>query len=442
METVNRKVMYRLYPTAKQETALLAIKRGHQSLYNAALEQRRAAWKRQRHSITRTAQEKDLTQLRVAEETIRGLNAQASQVTLKRLDLAFQAFFRRVKAGETPGFPRFKSLTRFKGWGYKTHGDGWRLETGEGRRRPAPTAVAPKSMRHGHLRLQGVGKVRLRGGSRTPGTPKTCDITHRHGQWYASVTIACQPERPSGTAILAFDWGVETFAALARADGHSAPVANPRFLQQSEARLKAASRERDRKTKGSRAWRDWNCTVAKTHSKIARQRKDFHHQLSARLVGQATALFTEQLRVANMTRRPKPKPVDTPGTHLPNGAAAKAGLHKAILDGAPAAFLGMIRYKAAEAGVVYAEAPTTTLKPTQRCHACWRVEKKRLAERWHSCPCGIECGRDENAALVILRWGITHYLSIFLAGVWLCSTRSQELTARREAQNLPLEPAA
>ncbi len=153
METVNRKVTYRLYPTAKQETAMLAIKRGHQQLYNAALEQRRAAWttaigstvaikrghqqlynaaleqrraawSRQRHSVTRTAQEKDLTALRANDDAIRQLNAQASQLTLRRLDLAFQAFFRRVKAGETPGYPRFKSLKRFKGWGYKTHGDG------------------------------------------------------------------------------------------------------------------------------------------------------------------------------------------------------------------------------------------------------------------------------------------------------------------------------
>jgi putative transposase len=219
-------------------------------------------------------------------------------------------------------------------------------------------------------------------------------------------------------------------------------VANPRFLQQSEARLKAAYRERDRKTKGSRAWRDWNRTVAKTHSKIARQRKDFHHKLTARLVGQATAIFTEQLRVANMTKRPRPQPGEKPGTHLPNGAAAKAGLNKAILDGAPAAFLSMLRYKAAEAGVVYVEAPTTTLKPTQRCHACWRVEKKRLAERWHCCPCGVECSRDLNAALVLLCWGITHYVSVFLAGVWRCNTRSQELIARRKAQNLSREPAA
>jgi putative transposase len=427
MEPVNRNVAYRLYPTAKQETAMLEIKRGHQRLYNAALEQRRAAWKRQRLSVTRTAQEKDLTTLRADDETIRGLNAQSSQLTLKRLDLAFQAFFRRSKAGETPGFPRYKSLKRFKGWGYKTHGDGWRLETGQ-------------TMRHGHLRLQGVGKVRLRGGSRTPGIPRTCDITHKHGKWYASITLSCQPERPAGTAILAFDWGIETYATLAAADDACKPIANPRFLRQSEDTLKAANRERDHKTKGSRAWRTWHQTVAKTHGKMARQRKDFHHKLSARLVGQAGALFTEQLRVANMTRRPKPKPGDMPGTHLPNGAAAKAGLNKAILDGAPAAFLGMTRYKAVEAGVVYAEAPTARLKPTQRCHACWRIEQKRLDERWHSCPCGAECSRDENAAVVLLWWGITHYLSIFLAGVWLRNTRSQELTARREAQNLPREP--
>src|SRR5918995_3443634 len=100
MGPVNRKVTYRLSPTAKQATALLEIKRGHQRLYNAALEQRRAAWQRQRVSLPRPAQEKDLTALRAEDATMRGLNAQSSQMTLKRLDLAFQAFFRRVKAGE------------------------------------------------------------------------------------------------------------------------------------------------------------------------------------------------------------------------------------------------------------------------------------------------------------------------------------------------------
>ena len=143
-----------------------------------------------------------------------------------------------------------------------------------------------------------------------------------------------------------------------------------------------------------------------------------------------------------MSRRPKPKPGTQPREYLPNGATAKAGLNKAILDGAPSAFLSMLRYKAEEAGVVYAEAPTTTLKPTQRCHACWRVEKKRLDERWHSCPCGVECSRDLNAALVLLYWGMAHYTSVFLAGVWRYNTRSRELIARRMVQNLPREPVA
>ena len=97
----------------------------------------------------------------------------------------------------------------------------------------------------------------------------------------------------------------------------------------------------------------------------------------------------------------------------------------------------MLRYKAEEAGVVYAEAPTTTLKPTQRCHACWRVEKKRLDERWHSCPCGVECSRDLNAALVLLYWGMAHYTSVFLAGVWRYNTRSRELIARRMVKSPP-----
>jgi len=428
METVNRKVTYRLYPTARQETAMLEIKRGHQHLYNAALEQRRAAWRRQRHTVPYMAQAKDLTALRAEDEAIRRLNAQSSQLTLKRLALAFQAFFRRVKAGETPGYPRFKSFRRFKGWGYATHGDGWRLETGE-------------QMRHGHLRLRGVGKVRIRG-SRTPGDPKTCDITHRHGKWFASVTIACTPQRETQPATLAFDWGLLTYATIAQADGGTQSIENPRFLKASADALTAASRERDHKVTGSRAWKAWNRTVATTHGKIARQRKDFHHQLAARLVAHASAIFTEQLRVANMTKRPRPTPGAQPGTFLPNGAAAKAGLNTAILDGAPAQFLSILRYKAAEAGGVYAEANTRILKPTQRCHACWRVEKKRLADRWHSCPCGVECSRDLNAALVLLDWGMAHYLSVFLAWVWRYNTRSQELIARRLAQNLPREPVA
>src|SRR5262249_17436958 len=279
-----------------------------------------------------------------------------------------------------------------------------------------------QDMRHGRLRLSGVGHVRIRGDARTTGAPKTCDIVYRQGKWYASIVLGCEPKRTCGEATLAFDWGIETFATIATEGEEAQTIANPRWLGRSEATLQAAYRARDRKRQFSHGWRLANNRVAQIHAKIARQRLDFHHKASAKLIAATGAVFTEKLAVANMTKRPKPKPDATTGQYQPNGAAAKAGLNKAILDGAPAQFLSIVRYKAAEAGVVYAEAPTQQLKPSQRCHACWQVQKKRLDERWHVCPCGASCHRDLNAALVLLQWGMKHALSCIFALVWLHNT--------------------
>ena len=425
METVNRRATYRLYPTPAQEAALEAQREAHRLLYNAALEQRRTAWKRQRVSLGYVQQCQDLTALRQTEAT--PLPAQSAQHTLKRVARAFEAFFRRRKAGaDDVGYPRFKSRTRLKGWSYPTHGDGWRFVPREG-------------MQHGRLRLAGIGHVRMRGDARTTGTPKTCDIVYRHGRWYASIVLMCQPERSHGVETIAFDWGVETFATIASTESEPVPVATPHVLGRSETTLKAAYQARDTKKKCSHGWRLATKRVAQLHSKMARQRLDFHHKQAAAMVDGAAAIFTEQLQPANLVRRPKPKQDTTTGAYLPNGAAAKAGLNKAMLDSAPAQFLGILRYKAAEAGVVYAEAPTRSLKPSQRCHACDAVVKKPLRERWHVCPCGASCGRDVNSALVLLAWGLAHVLSIFFAALWL-HNGSQELTAGLCTQNLSLEP--
>ncbi|HVA33372.1 MAG TPA: helix-turn-helix domain-containing protein [Candidatus Baltobacteraceae bacterium] len=112
MEPVARKVVYRLYPSHSQETALLDMLGLHQRLYNAALEQRKTAWRLQRKSLSAYDQMRDLTDLRADDERYAALNAQSAQVTLHRLHLAFAAFFRRCKKGETPGFPRFRSFDR------------------------------------------------------------------------------------------------------------------------------------------------------------------------------------------------------------------------------------------------------------------------------------------------------------------------------------------
>ena len=379
MNPVNRKVTYRMYPTATQLKALDQMLGLHQRLYTAALAQRKTAYRRQRTSVGYAEQCRDLTDLRAHDPTYAALNAQSAQVTLKRVDLAFHAFFRRVKAGEHPGYPRFKSMRRFSGWGYKTHGDGWRLIPG-------------KRMRHGRLRLSGVGTVQIRGKARTIGTPKTCEIQHKDGRWYASVTVECCPQRACGTWAAGMDWGVETFATLALSDGTMEHIENPRHTRQDLERLRAAQRHLEKKQRGSKNREKARARVARLHQKTVNQRRDFLHQTSARLIALLAVLATEALGIKAMTA---------------NGSKHKRGLNREILSTAPGLFLQMLRYKAEEAGSWYLEAPTRQLKPSQTCHGCGRQRKKALAERWHSCPCGVSCPRDDNSALVLLHYALT-----------------------------------
>ena len=112
-------------------------------------------------------------------------------------------------------------------------------------------------------------------------------------------------------ASLAFDWGLETFATLATEDGSPQHSENPRFVRRSAAKLTDAYRTRDTKQKFSRGWWLTNKKVAQLHSKIARQRLDFHHQQSAQLVGTARAVFTETLHVVHMLQHPE----DQAGCH-------------------------------------------------------------------------------------------------------------------------------
>jgi len=394
---LNRKVTYRLYPNVEQEARLQETLGLHQRLYNTALEERIRVYQETGKGLSFADQCKVLTQWRKAVPALAGLNAQSEQVTLKRLHLAFQHFFRRVKNGETPGFPRFKNIHRYPGWGYKTHGDGWKLHPSQGASPGQPGA-------HGKIYLQGVGLVPMRGKPRTAGDPVTCEILHKAGKWYASVTLEMETvQRERGTEMAAFDWGLTDFLTIATPQGVET-VANPRHLRNQLTELKRLGQEVARKIrmaqKLSGKQKGFSVSgnlrraiqnLSRLHAKIARQRKDFMHQTSAWLVKRFGALATEALDVKNMIHK---------------GGAHKKGLNREIHAAAPAAFLKMTRTKAEEAGSWYEEAPTREIKPTQRCHGCWKLPsvKKTLSDRIHRCDCGACCGRDENAAKVLLRW--------------------------------------
>jgi len=379
MSSVKRKITYRLYLTKKQELAMGLVLRLHQQLYNAALEQRISAYKKQKKSLSYVAQARELTVVRAEMDEYKLLNAQSCQVTLTRLDLAFKNFFRRVKAKEKKvGFPRFKSLARYTGWGYKTHGDGWKLLAGE-------------KNKHGFLRLSGIGHLKIRGAAKHLGTPKTCEIQHKQGKWYASVTIDCEATRTSGQESVGIDWGLETFATMAKYDGNSESIKNPRFLKTQLRALKTKQQSLSRKKRGSKNRQQAKQAVANLHAKITNTRKEFLHQTTAKIIKNSALIAVEKLNIKGMSSA---------------GGSYKKGLNREILSAAPGLFHQMLKYKAEEAGVEWVEIPTRQVKPSQTCHGCGRQEKKTLFMRKHACECGVSCSRDENSAKVILNWAL------------------------------------
>src|ERR1039457_5989546 len=234
MVTVNRKITYRMYPNGEQTALLEETHALHCRVYNTLLEEHKRRYDNKLPTYGFKLICRDLTTWRSHTAALEHLNAQSLQVTAKRVGLAFQAFFRRVKEGaDNSGYPRFKSVNRYPGWGYKTHGDGWRLHQSE----PSEDKKQPRTH---SLRLSGIGNIRLRGKGRFTGLPKTCEITRKQNKWYLSVTVDVEPKsltRESGDETAAFDWGLTTLLTIAKKDGTIERIDNPRILKNKLAAL-------------------------------------------------------------------------------------------------------------------------------------------------------------------------------------------------------------
>ena len=389
MNRVNRKVMYRLYPSKKQSGRMTEMLRLHQRLYNGCLEQRIHAYRDRGISITKKMQEKELTTLRAEDPEYRALNCQSEQVTLKRLDLAYKHFFDRVKKGEKAGFPRFKPFERYKGWGYKNHGDGWRFT-------PVDNNI------NGSMRISGVGILQARGRARksdytacrNPGTAKTMEIIHKSGKWFASVTFKRDmPERASGDSIIGVDWGTMKFLTIVDSFGNVSETKNPRLMRNTQDKLKKAQRVLSKKKKGSSNRQKAKNKLIKIHEKLANKREDHLHKTSSKIIQTTKHIATEKLNSKGMTA---------------SGGSYKKGLNRSILDTSPGEFFAKLKYKAEEAGIQYTEIPTKKVKPSQTCACCGNREKKQLSERKHDCKeCGFLSDRDVNAALVMINYALT-----------------------------------
>lgn len=389
-----RAYKFLLRPTARQTVALGEMLRDHCSLYNGALQERRDAYRHtSKTSVRYGDQSAQLKEIRAFDPERQGRwSFSSQQATLRRLDKAFQAFFRRVKAGLTPGYPRFKGVGHFDTVTFPKDGDGCRWDSTP---RDAQTRV----------RLQGVGHIRVHQHRPVQGRVKTISVKREGNRWY--IVLACDDvpseELPPTGAIVGIDMGVAQF--LTTSDGEH--VANPRFLtamaeEMAEAQRHLATfpkRTRQRTKRHRAAARK----VAKLHGKIRRQRADFHHKTARALVTDHDVIAHERLNTAGMTKSPAPKAdPEQPGSFLPNGAAAKAGLNRSILDAGWAQFLGILANKAESAGRL--TVPVDARNTSRTCPDCGHVAKENRATqaRFQCTACGFAANADYVGATNVL----------------------------------------
>ncbi len=375
----------RLYPTCAQERALVQMLRVTRELYNALLQQRRDAWTTRRASLASREQYAQLTELRAAEPRFAAVYREAEDAVLHRLDLAYAAFFRRVKRGETPGFPRFKPAARWSQLEFP-HGDrALRLDAAQRR-----------------LRVPGVGSIRLRKGRVVPEFGRAFIVT-KNGRWYAVFEAHREavPLAVSGRSV-GIDRGIHGLAALS--DGTK--IQNVRPGSRCKAVVVRHQRNVDEVTRKDAAGRVLNAhdparvaavrRLARAKEREANIRRDWLHKKSREIVLAFDRVALEGLRVRSMTRSAKGT-VEAPGTNV----KAKAGLNRALLDAGFGMLATLIREKAANAAreVVEVDARYSS----QTCAACGHVAKESREGRRFACVrCGHEADADVNAARVIL----------------------------------------
>lgn len=388
---MRRSYKFLLRPTSKQAASLAEMLEDHRVLYNAALQERRDAYRSRGVSVRYGDQSAQLREIRAADPAGQGRwSAGSQQQTLRRLDRAFRAFFRRVRAGGTPGYPRFKG----RGWFDTVE---WPATKNGARWNSTPHDPVTR------VYLIGIGHIRVHQHRALDGKVKTISVKREGRRWF--VMLSCDEvlpiTRPATGAKVGIDMGIASF--LTTSDG--VHLENPRYARTVTTRLTAAQRAVTRRERGSKRRGEARVRVAALHAKIRRQRVDHAHKAALALVRHYDTIVHEELRIANMARRPMPRPIGG-GEFAPNGAAAKAGLNRSIADAGWGVFLRVLAHKAESAGrEVIAVNPANT---SRTCAQCGHSAKdNRITQAEFTCmACGHSAHADVNAAINILRAGL------------------------------------
>jgi putative transposase len=363
---------YRLYPSQPQERRLSSTLETCRRFYNFCLAERKDAFEQEGRSVRKTEQLRHVKEWKASNPFATGIHSHILQGVVSDLDKAFTAFFRRLKSGEKPGYPRFRGYGRFHSIGLKEYGNGFK---GDGRR----------------LKVSGVGRIAVRWHREMEGAVKTVRLVRKADGWYASFCCEVedtaqaeqaeetQSEPPEPEKCVGVDVGISSL--ITTSDGEK--VDNPKWYRNEQKKLRVAQRRVSRRKKGGKNRRKAVKMLARRSQKVQNRRKDFLNKLASRLLKQYDCIVLEDLRIANMVRN----------EHL----------SKSILDAGWGYLVSHLAFKAACAGkLVELVNPADTSKT---CSCCGRVfEDLTLKVRWVNCPqCGLSMDRDENAAVNILK---------------------------------------
>jgi len=359
---LRKSFQFRLRPTKKQAKLLQEQLDECRWLYNELLSQRKLAYEELDISLSKYQQNMFLPLLKAERPALEKVHSQVLQNIVDRLDKAFQSFFRRCKAGEKPGFPRFRGMHRYDSFCYPQSGF---------------------SLFGKELYLSKVGKVRIKMHRPVSGEIKTCTIKRTaSGEW--DVFLSCEVNATSLSSqseAIAIDVGLASFATLSNGQ----KIENPHFFKKGEKHLAKAQRKLSKLKKGTKERRKAGKVVAKIHERIKNQRKDFCHKEAKKIIDQYQYICVEDLNIKNMME----------GSHFA----------KSIADASWNQFRQYLTYKAEEAGRKLGLVnPAYT---SQRCSKCGYLEPKKLKDRMHKCSqCEYEADRDFNAAQNILALGL------------------------------------
>ncbi|MDE1907336.1 MAG: transposase [Rhodospirillales bacterium] len=379
---------YKLLPSKSQRAALKEVLEEQRVLYNAALQERIDCYQKTGKNLTFFDQTKSATVWRKESESELPVNLH--RWTLKRLDTAFQSFFKRVKKRDgKAGFPRFRGRN-WKSFGFAEF-VGIRLI---GKR------LKVKGFRSGI-------KIHMHRSMPKDADIISCSFTKVNNNWFVSLQIKTEvPDIHEPQNAAGIDLGLKQFATL----HNGTTIAFPRYSRKAEKELRKKQRALSRCKEGSRRRQKVKRGVAAIHAKIANSRSTHLHQIAASLVKTYDGFALENLNVKGLM---------------------KSNLSRSIGDAGWSMFKNILRYKAARAGLQYKEVdPRNT---SQLCSGCGVIVKKTLQDRIHKCDdCGLILDRDVNAGRnILLRSGFK--------GVLVLEKPNVEQRLKHASMNLRLE---